>query len=115
MKEINVTITIDNNESDDEKRLRLQRLAREHRMWHPRDVLTSILLLFAILCFAVSAIVMLTYSLGDGYDAGICSNFMLTFMVFGFIFFLMGHFAMPRNRKELEAKHSVPRDIYRRG
>lgn len=115
MKKIDVSMSVKIEESEDEKRKRLQLLRRELRMWHPRNVLISILLLFAILCFAVSAIVMLTYSLGDGYDAGICSNFMLTFMVFGFIFFLMGLYATPCNRKELEAKHSVPRDIYRRG
>lgn len=113
MKEINVTITIDNNESDDEKRLRLQRLAREHRMWHHRYVLTSVLLLLAVLCIILSGIVMLVYSLGDDYDAGICSNLMFTFMAFGFMLFWIAHHAMPCKRKELDDFYSVPRGYWR--
>lgn len=107
---IEITISLS---SDDEKRLRLQHLARERCMWHHRYVLTSVLLLLAVLCIILSGIVMLVYSLGDDYDAGICSNLMFTFMAFGVLFFWIARHAMPCKRKELDDFYSVPRGYWR--
>ena len=111
MSELKFNVTISHEESEAEHRAHLQRLARERKMWHPRNVLISMLLFLAILCFVLSAIVMLTYSLGGGYDAGICSNLMFTSTTFGVLFFWIARHAMPRSRKEMDAEYHVPIDL----